>query len=74
MTPIDVLTYFRTTKNFEKATGFSHASLIRWRQINEIPMDAQVKLEILTDGILKSDKIDTQIFRRYLIEKLQDKE
>jgi hypothetical protein len=55
MTPDDVKKYYNSQYNFEKETGMSHSTLGNWLRKGLVPLEAQLKLERLTEGALKAD-------------------
>ena len=50
--------HFGTTYKFKLKTGLSHTNWLYWRKLGYIPIEAQMKLEKLTDGILMADLND----------------
>lgn len=55
MTLTKILAHFGSPANFNKGTGLSATSLYYWERIGYIPARAQIKLEKLTDGVLKAN-------------------
>ncbi len=57
MTPDDVKKYYKSGYNFNKMTGMSANTFGNWLKWGYVPRDAQFKLETLSDGILKCEKL-----------------
>jgi len=57
MTLEDVYTYYETPKNIINALGIARQSLAQWNMRGCVPIMQQLRLEIITNGELKADKI-----------------
>lgn len=55
MTPIDVLKKYKSQYNFQKETGITHVTLGNWIKKGVIPKNSQYRLEVITNGELKTD-------------------
>lgn len=58
MTVSDVIAYYKTPTNFSKQCNISRGALYEWKQKAYIPYKSQLKLERLTEGLLKADIAD----------------
>jgi hypothetical protein len=54
----DVKNYFGSSYQFRKKTGMEHANYLNWERKGFIPIKTQIKLERLTEGLLKADLND----------------
>jgi DNA-binding transcriptional regulator Cro len=54
MTPQDVLNKYGSQYQFHKQTGMSHTSLGHWLKLGYVPEASQYKLEVITNGELKT--------------------
>lgn len=55
MTPADVLSYYKSRRQFNIRTGMSPATLSNWIAWGFVPEHSQYKLERLTKGELKTE-------------------
>jgi hypothetical protein len=53
MTIDDVLSYYKTTYNFNKQTKISSGNFVDWRRKGYIPISMQHRIQVLTDNKLK---------------------
>ncbi len=60
MTLEEVKQYFGSCWHFHRQTGMSHVNYYNWAEYGFIPMKTQVKLQALTNGILKADYKDAR--------------
>lgn len=52
MTPTDVKNHFKSLYRFRKETGMSAATLANWLRWGHVPINAQYRLQQITDGKL----------------------
>ena len=45
---------FKTSYQFNLETGLPHSSFLYWKKRGSIPIQAQLKIELLTKGALKA--------------------
>ena len=55
MSPFDVKQHYGNAYRFRKATGMSCSTLANWLKKGRVPLDAQQKLERLSEGRLKAE-------------------
>lgn len=55
MTPQDIQKHYKTAYRFYKETGMSQNSLANWFKWGYVPLNSQVKIERITEGVLKAD-------------------
>ena len=60
MTLEQVLEYYGTAHRMELKHGLSHKNIRSWRERGYIPIQTQLRIERLTDGVLKADLNDTK--------------
>lgn len=60
MTPEDVKKLYGSNYRFAKETGMSPSTLANWLQWGRVPEDAQYKLERITNGKLRVEKVDVR--------------
>ncbi len=58
MTIDEVYKYFGSGKRMQKLCGMSHSNFQNWRLRGHIPIASQMKIEILTKGVLKASLLD----------------
>lgn len=58
MTPKEVKKYFKSLYRFHKETGMSCSSLGNWLSWGYIPFASQMKIQKLTDGVLKAEWVE----------------
>jgi len=51
----DVMVYFGSARGMERQIGISHASMTNWRERGYIPIETQVRIQRLTEDMLKAD-------------------
>lgn len=51
----ELISYYKTGYNFEKATSMSSTSYQNWLKWGYIPIVSQFKIEKFTAGVLKAD-------------------
>lgn len=51
----DLEKYYGNSRQFELRTGMSHSNWPNWRKWGYIPIVTQMKLQLLTDGLLMAD-------------------
>lgn len=52
MTPTDVKNHFKSLYRFRNETGMSAATLANWLKWGHVPINAQYRLQQITDGKL----------------------
>ena len=55
MTFDEVKNHFGTAYRFKVLTGMSHSNFKQWSERGYIPIETQLKIEMLTKGLLKAD-------------------
>jgi hypothetical protein len=55
MTPKEVKDLYGTNYNFYLKTGMAPNTLANWVRWGYVPANAQCKIELITDGLLKAD-------------------
>lgn len=55
MTLDEIKNHFGTAINFHLETGMSHVNYYNWADYGYIPIETQVKLQWMTNGVLKAD-------------------
>lgn len=56
MTLDEVIDYYSSTYHFSELTGMSTSSFANWRKKGYIPLNTQLRLELLTKGKLIADR------------------
>lgn len=51
----DVMVYFGSARNMERKIRISHSSMTNWRERGYIPIETQVRIQRLTEDMLKAD-------------------
>lgn len=51
----DLERYFGSSYMFHKKTGMQHTNYINWRRKGFIPIKTQMRIEEITNGVLKAD-------------------
>lgn len=51
----EIKQYFGSSYQFYKKTGMQHSNYLNWERKGFIPIKTQLRLEQLTNGILKAD-------------------
>lgn len=54
----DVIDYFESSYRFSKETKSSPSTLTYWQRVGYVPLDAQLKLEKITNGKLSASLDD----------------
>lgn len=60
MTINEVLSFYKTAINFSKLTGFGRTTWYDWKRLGYIPIQAQHRIELMTQGALKASFNHTQ--------------
>ena len=55
MTIDDIKKHFGSAFDFHRATGMSHANYYHWADYGYIPINTQIKIQKLTNGVLRAD-------------------
>lgn len=55
MTIDEVYNFFGSARGMERKIGISHASMKNWRDRGYIPIETQVRIQQLTEDMLKAD-------------------
>ena len=55
MTIEEVYNFFGSARGMERKIGISHASMKNWRDRGYIPIETQVRIQLLTEEALKAD-------------------
>ncbi len=55
MTIDEVYNFFGSARGMERKIGISHASMKNWRVRGYIPIETQVRIQQLTEDMLKAD-------------------
>lgn len=51
----DVMVYFGSARGMERQIGISHSSMTNWRERGYIPIETQLRIQRLTEGMLQAD-------------------
>jgi hypothetical protein len=55
MTPDHHISHLGTKTTAAKAIGFGQSTISEWKTAGHIPLESQIKIELITRGALKAD-------------------